>query len=426
MRNKFYPKFMSLKKTYIYLTLPGILLGLLIYPVISHAQITDEIPKWSVGIGGGVLTGSIPTGGSASNVVSDRFIMDENFYPSFRAQAGYQLTDFESIELNVTSGSFSVFTDYEFWPDLLFENQFYTGTLSTRFRLKRVFQSLPDLLDLYGVFGLGLMQSNHNVTPNGTTGTSQLVLENDKSTDLSLLFSFGAGLDIPLSKNFAIFLEVDYKTMNRDLIDKKLAGEILSNDFIQTTSNWSTFSTGIRIRFGKSRSTLPPVDPDFELSASLLNETDQPVTIEEIEQEPEVEPEGIIIPKTVPVEIAEESTDEEPEVSEKTVEDSKDEEPGVPEETAEELTDEKPGIPIEKTGEIEEIAAVETDTTIEEKMGHQKEDEMIIPIPEPTQDLVYPESASDLGSLEFFGMRFLKDLPSLYIHLQIRSWRNQL
>lgn len=364
---------MSFMNNFTYIVLLVFLPLILICPVISQAQIADETPKWSVGIGGGVLTGSIPTGGASSNVVSDRFNVNEDFYPSLRVQAGYHLTDFESIELNVTSGSFSVFTDFEFWPDLLFKNQFYTGTFSTRFRLKRVFPSLPDFLDIHSIFGLGLLQSNHSVSPYGSTGTSQIELENDKSSELSFLFTFGAGLDIPLSKNLALFFEYDYKTINRDLIDRQLAGEILNNDFIQTTSNWSTFSTGIRIRFGKSRKTIPSVERDFEFTASLSDETTQPVADEEIVKEStdDVQKE--------PAEVAEKSTDEEPD---------------APAGKVEELSGELPAVPAEVTSEIEKQDTVETDSTI---MGNEGEEEMIIPVPEPTQDLEYPEPASDFG-----------------------------
>lgn len=343
-------------------------------PLCSSAQISDlgngdNNPRWSVGIGGGVLTGSIPTGGATTNVVSSRFKVNDAYYPSFRLNAGYHLTEFESIELNASAGSFSVFTDHEFWPELLFENQFFTGSLSTRFRLKRLFESLPDILDLYGVFGLGLMQSNHKVSPINTTGTTQMEIEIDQSTEYSLLFNFGAGFDISLSEKIALFLQYDYQTMNKDLIDRQLAGDILRNDFVQTTSNWSTFSTGIRIRFGKSGTARPHADRDFELTTvpSVDTDTELAETATDADRELDLDPEPVIsraIPDTIPEENVDTVTVDEPDNQ----------------------TEPEPDPKPEADPESKETPA-EADEEVND----------ILPEPEPIQELVLSESITDYG-----------------------------
>lgn len=361
------------KKKDTYLILAGFLLLIFLYPIYSIAQVNvyvndDYNPRWSIGVSGGVLTGSIPTGGATTNVVSDRFKVNNDFYPSFKLHTGFHLTEYESIELNLATGSFSVFTDHEFWPDLLFENQFYTGSFSTRFRLKRLFESLPDFFDLYGVFGLGLMQSNHKVSPNNINGTSQVEIDVDQSTEYSLLFNFGAGFDIPLSRNIALFMQYDYQTINKDLIDRQLAGDILRNDFIQTTSNWSTFSTGLRIRFGKSRTTSPRADQDIELTTAPA--VDTPTAIAEAEpetdSEPVLDPEPVVsrtIPETIPDENNEEIAEEESDSQTEPL-------------TNDEVTDPEP----------------DPEEALEEEADHE-----VLPEPEPIHELVLTETISDYG-----------------------------
>ncbi len=286
----------------------------MLYPITGSAQMMENEPRWFIGGSGGVLTGTIPSGSAATNVVSGRFSVSEDYYPSLGIHAGYLVTQFESVEVNFTSGSFSVFTDYDFWPDLLFDNQFYAATLTTKLRLRRIFESIPQSLDFYVAFGLGFMQSNHTITPNSLTDTAQIELEVDTSQQSSLLASFGAGVDLSLSDKFFLFFQYDYSIINGDLIDKKLAGEILRNDFISTTNNWSSFSAGFRIRFGRSFSSSRPSDRDFEITDAASVQTVQETVDEEITEETTItETEPVVLTQPVTEEIVEEATEETPE-----------------------------------------------------------------------------------------------------------------
>lgn len=269
-------------------------------PIQLIAQGYSEKGNWTIGLKAGVLSSSIPTGSSATNIVSSRLNIKQKFYTTAGINIGYDITDYESIELLFTTGKFSVLTNYELWPELIFKNKFYTGSFNTRFRLKRMFEFIPDQLDPYGMFGLGLMHNSHSASMLDTNGSSQLLMENDQSSGLSFLFTLGAGIDIPLSDRISILLHYDYNTVNRDLIDKNLAGEILNNDFIQTTNKWSTFKSGIRIRFGKSKSVQSPELDDFSLiseneegAEGLDSEVDL-IVIEKIKLQPTISSETVV------------------------------------------------------------------------------------------------------------------------------------
>lgn len=307
---------MTLKSLFL-IIISGSFFLFVLYPNTGSAQMMENEPRWFIGGSGGVLTGTIPSGSTATNVISGRFSVGEDYYPSLSIHAGYLVTPFESVELNFTSGSFSVFTDYDFWPDLLFDNQFYAATLTTKLRLRRIFESIPQSLDFYGAFGLGFMQSNHTITPNSLTDTAQIELEVDTSQQTSLLATFGAGVDLSLSDKFILFLQYDYSIINGDLIDKKLAGEILRNDFITTTNNWSSFSAGFRIRFGRSFTPSRPSDRDFEITDALPAQTvqesdDEDVTEETTltETETQTETEPVVLTQPVTEEIIEQATED--------------------------------------------------------------------------------------------------------------------
>lgn len=235
-----------------------------------NAQEIDNKPKWSFGLQAGVLSGNLPTV-SATNSLVSRFNVENDYYLTAALQAGYAISEYELLQLTLSSGEFSVFTDHEFWPDVIFKNQFYSANLSTQLGLRRFIGSLPNRLDPYGSFGLGLMSSYHTVSPLDSQGTDQNDYSDDISNDLSFLFTTGFGLDYSLNSRISIFFQFKHNFLSTDIINKNLAGDVLQNDFIQTVNNWSTYTSGFRIKFGRSKTrTQTETDGDDFLIVSTI------------------------------------------------------------------------------------------------------------------------------------------------------------
>ena len=229
-----------------------------------QAQQQERDSRWYLGFQGGVVNGSLNTSGSNLNITTSRFFFEENFYPAAGLHIGFSATEFERIQLSVMTGRFSLFTDHEFWPDLRFTNQFETATLSTQLSLRRLTTALPPAADLYGIFGFGVRNSNQAVVAINESVIPEEQEDLTSSNDLSLIFNLGAGLNVRLSNSLLFFLQYDYSFSNQDVISSDFAGQILNNDFIQTTNQWGSLGAGIRIRFGSSRRSAAPA-PDFIL-----------------------------------------------------------------------------------------------------------------------------------------------------------------
>lgn len=252
-----------------------ILLFIIIVMILIHfqnasAQEVDNKNTWSFGFQAGVLSGNLPSA-LATNTLVSRFNVENDYYFFTSFQAGYTLSEYESLHINLSRGEFSVFTDHEFWPDVIFKNQFYTATLSTQFGLRRFIEALPNRLDPYGSFGLGLMSSRHNVAALNSQTTAQNDFSDKQSSDLSFIFTTGFGVDYSLNSRMSIFFQFDHHFLSTDIIDKNLAGDVLRNDFIQTTNNWSTFTGGIRLKFGraKAQTQTEPSNNDFQIISTI-------------------------------------------------------------------------------------------------------------------------------------------------------------
>lgn len=247
----------------------------------AYAQESDDRHKWSFGFQAGVLSGNLPSV-SATNAIVSRFNVENDFYLTAAFQAGYSISEFESLYLTLSRSEFSVFTDYEFWPDVLFENQFYSANFSAQFALRRFIDALPNRLDPYGSFGLGLMNSRHSVTPLNSQGTTQNDFSDGPSDNLSFIITTGLGFDYSLNSKISLFLQFNQNFLSSDLIDRNLAGEILQNDFIQTTNKWSTLTSGFRFKFGRAKQRIQPEPPrdDFQIVSTI-----HPDRLSEIEEE---------------------------------------------------------------------------------------------------------------------------------------------
>lgn len=237
------------------------------YPGIPdlHARQTDGEPRWYLGIQAGFMNSSLNTGSNAANITSSRFAFDENLYPTAGLHFGYRATEFERVQLSLMTGRFSLFTTHEFWPELLFDNQFEMAMLSTQLSLRRLTDALPPAADLYGNFGFGVRNSNQSVRAINESIIPEEKEELTESQDLSLIFSLGAGLNINLSSRLLFFVQYDYNFSNTDIISRDFAGQILDNDFIQTTNRWGSMTTGIRIRLGSGQSRTTPA-ADFTIA----------------------------------------------------------------------------------------------------------------------------------------------------------------
>ena len=247
-----------------------------------NAQEAHEKSRWSVGFHAGALSGNLASA-SATNALVSRFNIENDYYLTAGFQAGYAVSEYESLYLTMSRSEFSVFTDYEFWPDIIIRNQFYSGNLSAQLDLRRFIGTLPNRLDPYGMFGLGLISSRNTIGPLDPEDTSQNDFSDNQSTDLSFLITTGFGLDYSLNSRVSIFFQFNYNFLSSDIIDKNLAGDILQNDFIQTTNKWSTYTGGFRLKFGKSRTRVQsgPQTGDFQMistnDSDRLNELDEPI-----------------------------------------------------------------------------------------------------------------------------------------------------
>lgn len=237
---------------------------------LAQAQDVDERNPWTFGLQAGVLTGNLPTA-SATNSLISRFNVENNYYFTAAAEAGYTLSEFESLNLTVSRGEFSVFTDHEFWPDVIFKNQFYSADLSAHLGLRRFVGSLPERLNPYGSFGLGLMSNRNTVSPLNPGGTAQRDFSGDTSKNLSFLIKAGFGLDYSLNSRISLIFQFNHHFLSTDIIDKNLAGDVLRNEFVQTTNNWSTFTSGIRLKFGRAKVRTQPetVRDDFQIVSTI-------------------------------------------------------------------------------------------------------------------------------------------------------------
>lgn len=251
---------------------------LILFPALLSAQQDSSDAKWYIGFQGGFLNGSLNSTGSNINVTTSRFSFDETIYPSFGLHTGYSFTEFERLQLSFMTGRFSLLTDHEFWPDLRFTNEFETVTLSTQLSIRRLTTALPPATDLYGNFGIGFRNSNQTVVAINDSVIPDDKQDLTKSRDLSLIFHAGAGLNIRLTQSLLFFLQYDYHFSNQDVVSSRFAGEILNNDFIQTTNQWGTLGAGFRLRFGSPRSRRAPA-PDFAMPEVIAVEAER--TIEE-------------------------------------------------------------------------------------------------------------------------------------------------
>lgn len=81
----------------------------------------------------------------------------------------------------------------------------------------------------------------------------------------------GFGLNYSLSSRVSLIFQFNHHFLNNDIIDKNLAGDILRNEFVRTTNNWSTFTSGINLKFGRERvwTQIDPVRDDFQVVSTV-------------------------------------------------------------------------------------------------------------------------------------------------------------
>tara|TARA_R100001143_G_scaffold63588_2_gene72774 strand:- start:17702 stop:19300 length:1599 start_codon:yes stop_codon:yes gene_type:complete len=404
-----------------------LLLGFILFILLpfhnATAQELSERTKWSIGFHAGVLSGNLPTI-TATNIISSRFNVENDYYFTAAFKTGYSLSEYESLYLNISKGDFSLITDYDFWPDVRFDNQFYTANLSIKLGLRRFLESLPNRLDPYGSFGLGLMSSNNTVSSLDLEDTAQDDYSDVTSSDLSYFFNAGVGLDLSISSRVSIFLEFNQSFMSSDIIDKDLAGGVLRNDFIQTINNWSTYTSGIRIKFGKTKPQ-PQPEPfrdDFQIVSTInvdqLSELDDQDSdpdndTDEITTEPDSSnvvraiPEPILPDSTVENQTTEEIDEAGDEVDENVTEPDSvtvvlaTPEPILPDSTVESQTTEE----IDEDGdEVDENTtepdSTETDMTISESVNDEDTTDNQVSEEITESETVDPQGDTDSGMNE--------------------------
>ena len=212
------------------------------YPVCISAQSGSQDKKWTFGVSAGALNSSLQSAEAIFIDTVNPFVLTDERPLSFGLSLRYYSNPTESIQLSLTNGKFSVFTDYQPWPEITFTNSFYQASLSYRLSLLRLLGVDPYPLDIYGSFGIGMIYNNTNFEL-GATFPSETVSGLSKK-NISPVYTFGTGLSLQIGV-IDIFTDYDFNISSSNIINELLISETINSDFTNTTNKWY----GLRIGF---------------------------------------------------------------------------------------------------------------------------------------------------------------------------------
>jgi septal ring-binding cell division protein DamX/opacity protein-like surface antigen len=240
--------------------LPFLLVFLLFNFTINQAYSQDNlIPKgWGIGLSAGLINTNLASGGEFFFEDINPFLLKQNSNLSFRLNVQYDFSPYESIRTDISTGKFSLTTNYAGWPDLTFANDFITSSVSAQLSLMRYLGVPPQPLNIYGLFGIGINFNNLTAVPaNIDSG-----IESQKTNTTNAVYTFGGGLRLYISSNVNLYTEYNLFLSAKQVFDSNFIRDNLNTDFTSTSSRWRGLQTGIQIKF--HRKSVPYVRNNFQ------------------------------------------------------------------------------------------------------------------------------------------------------------------
>ncbi len=224
------------------------LLLFLLVPCKAYSQ--DEFIKmgWGIGFSAGVINTSLASGGEYFFEDINPFLLDRDSYLSLRLNLQYDFSDYESIRADISSGKFTVLTNFAGWPEYTFTNDFINSTISVQMSLMRYLGIPAYPLNIYGKFGLGLNFNNLTANPRNS---NQGLVSNKKNTQ-NPVYVFGGGLRLYISQSVNLYTEYDLFLSDRQIIESGFVSDFTNSDFSRTSSRWRGLQAGIQIKFQNS------------------------------------------------------------------------------------------------------------------------------------------------------------------------------
>lgn len=248
------------------------LLLFLLVPCKAYSQ--DEFNKmgWGIGFSAGVINTSLASGGEYFFEDINPFLLDRDSYLSLRLNLQYDFSDYESIRADISSGKFTVLTNFAGWPEYTFTNDFINSTISVQMSLMRYLGIPAYPLNIYGKFGLGLNFNNLTANPRNS---NQGLVSNKKNTQ-NPVYVFGGGLRLYISQSVNLYTEYDLFLSDRQIIESGFVSDFTNSDFSRTSSRWRGLQAGIQIKFQNRTGSgirqppqpifadIPPQPPSFK------------------------------------------------------------------------------------------------------------------------------------------------------------------
>jgi len=231
--------------------LPFLLIFLLFYFTINQAYSQDNlIPKgWGIGLSAGLINTNLASGGDFFFEDINPFLLNQDRHPSFRINIQYDFSPYESIRTDISTGKFSLITNFAGWPELTFTNDFITSSVSAQLSLMRYLGVPPEPLNIYKLFGIGINFNNISVVPKSNNNS----IESQKTDTINPIFTIGGGLRLYVSSNVNFYTEYNLFVSDKQIIDSNFIRDNLNTDFTRTSSRWKGLQAGIQIKFHRKR-----------------------------------------------------------------------------------------------------------------------------------------------------------------------------
>ena len=223
----------SIHKEMRYYLIPVLILVLLPLTV-SRAQ--DVPSSWSIDLMGGTNFG--------------HFTYASEITPQGQLNIRYALSPVFSLYGNAGAGVFEY--KHRDTYDIYFENEYLHYGLGMRFNLLRMLAGVngtTERLGIYGFTGMGLIYSDVSATGMDSFGN-----RGQSYSGHSMLYEFGGGLSLRLSRRFDFFAQTGLNISPGDLLDGFETSEAGSGLMTQNDAFLQT-SAGFTIKFGSSAVT---------------------------------------------------------------------------------------------------------------------------------------------------------------------------
>lgn len=223
----------------------------------AHGQ-NDRITEgWGIGLSAGILNTNLLSADDFFSEGINPFLLAQDDKLSLRLNLQYDFSPYESIRVDISTGKFSVMTNYLAWPSLVYTNEFINSTVSTQLSLMRYLGVSTYPLNIYGKFGFGFNLNSLSVTANDTEES----IEPENMRTQNPIYTIGSGMRLTISSNLNLFTEYDLFLSDKNIIDSRFINNHIDSDFTRTSSRWRNFQLGIQIQF--QRRDTPPVHDRF-------------------------------------------------------------------------------------------------------------------------------------------------------------------